>query len=62
GISFWTNKEERQQIYLLGNPISWLLSVISIFTLILLISVETIIRRRGVKLFNDFVWHRLVNS
>ncbi|CAJ0635578.1 6183_t:CDS:2, partial [Entrophospora sp. SA101] len=55
GISFWTNKEERQQIYLLGNPISWLLSVISIFTLILLISVETIIRRRGVKLFNDWM-------
>ncbi|CAJ0832271.1 122_t:CDS:10 [Entrophospora sp. SA101] len=59
GISFWTNKEERQQIYLLGNPISWLLSVISIFTLILLISVETIIRRRGVKLFNDFLYGHL---
>nr|CAG8474520.1 5915_t:CDS:10 [Entrophospora candida] len=59
GISFWTNKEERRQIYLLGNPISWLLSVISIFTLILLISVETIIRRRGVKLFNDCKLNRL---
>src|SRR5688572_31027263 len=34
GILFWKNIEEKQQIYLLGNPISWALSVISIFFLI----------------------------
>ncbi|KAJ2487299.1 Dolichyl-phosphate-mannose--protein mannosyltransferase 4 [Coemansia sp. RSA 2050] len=32
GISFWTDSEQRKQIYLLGNPIGWWISDLALLT------------------------------
>ena len=47
GISFWTKNDSRSQIYLIGNPLTWWLSIGAISVFIGIIGAEIISRRRG---------------
>ncbi|KAH6576752.1 hypothetical protein BASA50_004092 [Batrachochytrium salamandrivorans] len=53
GISFWEKKDGLRQIYLIGNPIVWWLSIASIFFYIVLWGVDRICLRRGIDDFGD---------
>ncbi|RIA96567.1 glycosyltransferase family 39 protein [Glomus cerebriforme] len=62
GISFWTNNDDREQIYLLGNPFNWWLTVASMAVLVGVLLADVISRRRGIKPISDPVRNRLYNS
>src|ERR1044071_5329259 len=53
GISFWTNNDDRQQIYLLGNPFNSWLAVASMAILVGVLLADIISRRRGISPIND---------
>lgn len=52
GISFWTNNDDRQQIYFLGNPFNWWLTVASMAVLVGVLLADIISRRRGFEPIN----------
>ncbi|CAI2185386.1 19719_t:CDS:2 [Funneliformis geosporum] len=62
GISFWTDNDNKQQIYLLGNPFTWWLAVASMAVLVGVLLADVISRRRGVHPIMDPVRNRLYNS
>ncbi|CAG8439456.1 7653_t:CDS:10, partial [Scutellospora calospora] len=62
GISFWTKNDERQQIYLLGNPFNWWLSVGAMAVLVGVVSADLISRQRGINPISETVRKRLYNS
>ncbi|GBB86163.1 hypothetical protein RclHR1_01260034 [Rhizophagus clarus] len=62
GISFWTNNDDKQQIYLLGNPFNWWLAVASMAVLVGVLLADVISRRRGLEPINKPVRNRLYNS
>ncbi|CAG8440221.1 3055_t:CDS:10 [Diversispora eburnea] len=62
GISFWTLGDKKQQIYLLGNPFTWWISIGSIAVLVGVVAADLISRRRGVQPIPDPVRNRLYNS
>ncbi|RGB36070.1 glycosyltransferase family 39 protein [Rhizophagus diaphanus] len=62
GISFWTNNDDREQIYLLGNPFNWWLTVASMAVLVGVLLADIISRRRGFEPINKPVRIRLYNS
>ncbi|CAG8519920.1 17013_t:CDS:10 [Dentiscutata heterogama] len=62
GISFWTYNDERQQIYLLGNPFTWWLSVGAMAVLVGVLSADLISRRRAIQPISEPVRDRLYNS
>ncbi|EPZ34034.1 Glycosyl transferase, family 39 domain-containing protein [Rozella allomycis CSF55] len=47
GVSFWEDKEKSQKIYMIGNPIVWIMGFISFALLLILITIELILARRG---------------
>lgn len=53
GVSFWTENDSRQQIYLLGNPVGWWIAVgfLSVFTGILF--ADQLTRRRGLETIEE---------
>jgi len=62
GVSFWTDSDTRQQIYFLGNPISWWLAsaLLAVFAGILL--ADQISVRRGIDALDTRTRIRLYNS
>lgn len=48
GISFWTGKSEnKEQVYLIGNPISWWLCVMALSIFIGILGADQLAKRRG---------------
>ncbi|CAG8499641.1 7149_t:CDS:10 [Paraglomus occultum] len=62
GISFWTKNDSRSQIYLLGNPLTWWLSIGSISVFVGIFGAEVISRRRGMTPLHPPVRNRFYNS
>ncbi|SGZ28531.1 BQ5605_C027g10365 [Microbotryum silenes-dioicae] len=63
GISFWTGQSElKQQIYLIGNPASWWLSVIAMSVFVGILSADRLAERRGMYPIPRPVRNRLYNS
>ncbi|KAG9053935.1 hypothetical protein FS842_006722 [Serendipita sp. 407] len=62
GISFWTQNETRQQIYLIGNIVGWWTCVVALSVFTGIIGADLLARRRGVQPIPDFVRNRLWNS
>ncbi|GAO15530.1 uncharacterized protein UV8b_02987 [Ustilaginoidea virens] len=62
GISFWTNNDTRQQIYLIGNPLGWWFtsSLIAVFAGIIL--ADQVSLRRGIDALEHRARSRLYNS
>jgi len=48
GISFWENKETEQQIYLLGNPFSYFITLVSFFTYCTIWFLDRFLEHRGI--------------
>ncbi|KAJ3271912.1 hypothetical protein HDV01_006126 [Terramyces sp. JEL0728] len=55
GISFWEKKEGVKQIYLIGNPIAWWLSIIGPLFYFAMWLVDRILLRRGIDDFGPAV-------
>lgn len=49
GISFWTENDSRQQIYLAGNPIGWWICVMALSVFIGVVGADLAARRRNIK-------------
>ncbi|KDE07082.1 hypothetical protein MVLG_02655 [Microbotryum lychnidis-dioicae p1A1 Lamole] len=63
GISFWTGQSElKQQIYLIGNPASWWLSVIAMSVFVGILGADRLAERRGMYPIPRPVRNRLYNS
>ena len=53
GISYWSDKETRQQIYLLGNVTGWWMMLLSNMFALGFFIVDQLAQRRGVSLFDE---------
>ncbi|SCV67439.1 BQ2448_5050 [Microbotryum intermedium] len=63
GISFWTGQTElKQQVYLIGNPASWWLSVVAMSVFIGILGADRLAERRGMYPIPRPVRNRLYNS
>ncbi|KAH7105757.1 glycosyltransferase family 39 protein [Auriculariales sp. MPI-PUGE-AT-0066] len=62
GISFWTQNDSKQQIYLIGNVIGWWAASTCIFVYIGMVVGDMLGRRRGEEFIPDEVRNRLWNS
>lgn len=48
GISFWTGAGDlRQQVYMVGNPVSWWLCVVALSVFVGVIGADQLAQRRG---------------
>ena len=47
GISLWTSKDKTGRIYLLGNPFTWLISILTLPIFISLVLIDQICKLRG---------------
>ncbi|KAG8889578.1 hypothetical protein FRB98_003640 [Tulasnella sp. 332] len=62
GISFWTENDKKEQIYLIGNVASWWLCTLAISVLIGIFAADALARRRAVDPIPDDIRHRLINN
>ncbi|KAI9342069.1 Dolichyl-phosphate-mannose-protein mannosyltransferase-domain-containing protein, partial [Zopfochytrium polystomum] len=63
GISFWTAKNNAPgQIYLLGNPLVWYGSFISVFTFIVFYGATVLLRKRRLELITNIYLNQIVNA
>ncbi|KAI8055032.1 mannosyltransferase PMTI [Syncephalis plumigaleata] len=62
GISFWTNNDTRQQIYLLANPFGWWLSDLALLVYPTLILADLLTRQRGFVAIDEPVRGRFYRS
>jgi dolichyl-phosphate-mannose-protein mannosyltransferase len=63
GISFWEKKEGLKQIYLLGNPIAWWISIIGPFLYVAMWILDRLLLRRGIDDFGPAIrtwWDRSI--
>ena len=49
GISFWTENDEKKQVYLIGNVASWWICVMAMSVFVGVIGADTLARRRGIE-------------
>jgi dolichyl-phosphate-mannose-protein mannosyltransferase len=62
GISFWTQNDELQQIYLVGNLASWWTAILSVSVLVGILAADALARRRGFYPIQHIIRNRLINS
>ena len=62
GISFWTNNDDQQQIYMMGNVVSWWAGVLSVSVYCGIMAADALARRRGVYPIPSAIRKRMVNS
>lgn len=53
GISFWTQNEKKEQIYLAGNLVSWWACVMGLSIFVGVIGADLLARRRGIEPIPD---------
>ena len=49
GISFWTENDEKKQIYLIGNILGWWTCALSLSVLVGILGADMLARRRGIE-------------
>jgi dolichyl-phosphate-mannose-protein mannosyltransferase len=48
GISFWTSRaEDKMQIYMIGNPVSWVICVVALSVFVGVLGADQLAQRRG---------------
>ncbi|KAK9472610.1 Dolichyl-phosphate-mannose-protein mannosyltransferase-domain-containing protein [Dipodascopsis tothii] len=62
GVSFWTNNENRAQIYLIGNPFGWWFATCMLAVLAGIMVSDQLTRRRKVYILPENVRSRLYKS
>ena len=53
GISFWTNGDDKQQIYMIGNLIGWWICAIAVSIFLGILGADMLARRRGLDPIDD---------
>lgn len=48
GVSYWSNDQQRHQIFFIGNPLSWWSGILGISIFCMLFLMDLVLRRRGV--------------
>jgi dolichyl-phosphate-mannose-protein mannosyltransferase len=60
GISFWTENDQKKQVYLIGNVASWWICVMAMSVFVGVIGADTLARRRGIEpIENRTSWARI---
>ncbi|KIJ55236.1 glycosyltransferase family 39 protein [Sphaerobolus stellatus SS14] len=62
GISFWTENDKKEQIYLAGNLAGWWVCVMALSIYVGVVGADLLARRRGIDPIPDYVRNRLWNS
>ena len=62
GVSFWTKNDTREQIYFLGNPLSWWFGSAVLAVFIGIIGADQLTQRRGVDALDRRTRSKLYNS
>ncbi|ORY95667.1 Dolichyl-phosphate-mannose-protein mannosyltransferase-domain-containing protein [Syncephalastrum racemosum] len=62
GISYWSDKETRQQIYLLGNVVGWWMMLLSNTFAMGFFVADQLAQRRGVSLLDERIRRRFIRS
>ncbi|PPQ73570.1 hypothetical protein CVT26_010371 [Gymnopilus dilepis] len=62
GISFWTDNENKKQIYLIGNLIGWWSCAVALSIFVGILGADLLARRRGMDPIPDPVRNRLWNN
>ncbi|KAF8511836.1 glycosyltransferase family 39 protein [Hysterangium stoloniferum] len=62
GISFWTENEKQEQVYMIGNVAGWWVCVMGLSIFVGVIGADLLARRRGLDPIPDPVRNRLWNS
>ena len=62
GISFWTDNDTNQQIYMIGNLVSWFMGVLSVSVWCGVMAADALARRRGIYPIPSALRGRMLNS
>lgn len=62
GISFWTQGEKQEQIYMIGNPVSWFLGTLSLSMFVGIMLADALARQRAVYPIPSAMRGRLITS
>lgn len=62
GCSYWTREADTEQIYLLGNPLGFLIGTIVVILYSLYLIVDTVFLRRGIDTLKPSIRFRLIRS
>jgi dolichyl-phosphate-mannose-protein mannosyltransferase len=62
GISFWTDNDNKKQIYLIGNIIGWWTCTVALSIYVGILGADLLARRRGMDPIPDPVRNRLWNN
>ncbi|WOO79452.1 Dolichyl-phosphate-mannose--protein mannosyltransferase 4 [Vanrija pseudolonga] len=62
GVSFWTNNDLRQQIYMIGNLIDWWVCAVALSIFLGIIGADQLARRRGIEPIEDDVRNRMYRN
>ncbi len=62
GMSFWTGNEKQEQIYMIGNILSWWAGVLSVAVYIGIMLADAFSRRRGIYPIPSAIRNRMITS
>ncbi|RXK42248.1 dolichyl-phosphate-mannose-protein mannosyltransferase [Tremella mesenterica] len=62
GISFWTDGDTQQQIYMIGNLIGWWITAVSVSVYVGIVLAEQLARRRGIEPLEEGIRNRLYRN
>lgn len=62
GVSFWTENDKQQQIYMIGNLLDWWICSIAVSVFVGIISADLIARRRGIEPIDTEIRNRLYRN
>lgn len=62
GISFWTENDQKKQVYLIGNVASWWICVMAMSVFVGVIGADTLARRRGIEPIENRIRNRMIRN
>ncbi|KAK0551716.1 Dolichyl-phosphate-mannose--protein mannosyltransferase 4 [Tilletia horrida] len=62
GVSFWTDDENKRQIYMVGNLVSWWIGVLSVSIYTGIMLADLVARRRGNEPIEEPIRRRMLNT
>lgn len=62
GISFWTNGEKQEQIYMIGNPVAWYIGTLSLSMFVGVFLADALAHQRGIYPIPSAIRGRLLSS
>ncbi|WVQ84065.1 hypothetical protein IAT38_006210 [Cryptococcus sp. DSM 104549] len=62
GISFWTNSDTQQQIYMIGNLLGWWVCAVAVSVFVGIVAADMLARRRGLDPIEDGIRNRMYRN